>query len=96
MFANGTTIVCDILVGADGRSSRVRPLVSSVTPTYSGITRAEVSPTPDVVARPDMQDVHEVVGRGSMFAPHDCKLLGSHLDGDGRIRRYAWFRGPQD
>ena len=32
-FVNGMTVVCDILVGADGGRSRVRPLVSPATPT---------------------------------------------------------------
>ena len=96
VFANGITTVCDVLVGADGGNLRVRPLVSSITPTYSGMTGAEVSLAPEVVARPDMQDVREAVCRGSMFAPHDCKVLGSQLNGDVRILTYASFRGPQD
>ena len=35
-FTNDTVVVCDIVVGADGANSRVRPLVSAATPLYTG------------------------------------------------------------
>ena len=49
-FVNGSTTVCDILVGADGINSRVRPLLSSSRPVYTGVTGAEFSLAPDVAA----------------------------------------------
>ncbi|KAI0750493.1 FAD/NAD(P)-binding domain-containing protein [Fomes fomentarius] len=70
-FANGLTSVCDILVGADGAHSRIRP-------------------------SPELADVVQAVGQGSMFALQDSKMLGSQPNGDGRIRTYAFFRGPAD
>ena len=49
-FANGTKTVCDILVGADGAHSRIRPLVSPVTPFYSGVNGVEISLAPAVAS----------------------------------------------
>ena len=47
-FTNGVSTICDILVGADGAHSRIRPLLSPATPIYTGITGAEISLPPDV------------------------------------------------
>ncbi|KAI0741824.1 monooxygenase FAD-binding protein [Daedaleopsis nitida] len=95
-FANGTKVVCDILVGADGANSRVRPLVSPVTPIYHGITGSEISLAPAVAARPDMKDVVDAVGHGTVYAAQDNKNMVVQRNGDGRIRAYAWFRAPAE
>ncbi|TBU34192.1 monooxygenase [Dichomitus squalens] len=95
-FANGNATVVDILVGADGANSRVRPLVSAAVPTYTGVTGAEISIAPEDTKKPELQDAVELVGRGSMFSWGPEKMFGSQLNGDGRIRTYAWFPTPAD
>ena len=95
-FANGTTTVCDILIGADGAHSRVRPLVSPATALYAGISGAEISLAPEVATREDMSDVRELVGKGTCFALHAGRLLGAQVNSDGRIRTYAFMEGPPD
>ncbi|KZV90053.1 FAD/NAD(P)-binding domain-containing protein [Exidia glandulosa HHB12029] len=92
-FANGFKTVVDLLVGADGARSRVRPLVSDAQIQYTGITGAEVSfarevaeKHPELIAR---------IGNGSMYALDEGKLLGSQRNGDGRVRTYAWFHSDE-
>ncbi|PIL33915.1 hypothetical protein GSI_03622 [Ganoderma sinense ZZ0214-1] len=82
-FANGTTIACDFIVGADGAYSRVRPLVSPAVPEFLGTTKL-----------PALAETVANVGKGTMMAMQDSHILGAQVNGDGRIRTYAWFRAP--
>ena len=45
----------------------------------------------DVSLASDMQSMRE----GSLFKPHGCRVLGSQLKGDRRIRTYTLFKGLQ-
>ena len=96
IFSNDTFIVCDVLVGADGANSRVRPLVSAARSTYTGVNGAEISLAPSVVSRPDMTTLREFVGHGTVLATENARTLGFQMNGDGRVRVYAWFRGPAE
>ncbi|RDX43890.1 monooxygenase FAD-binding protein [Lentinus brumalis] len=93
-FANGFVTVADIVVGADGAHSRVRPLLSPATPIYHEVTGVEISVAPEVAASPDMADVRAAVGSGSCSLGQENKALVLQRNGDGRIRAYAWQRSP--
>ena len=95
-FANGLVVVADIVIGAEGAHSRVRPLVSPATPIYHGITGAEISVSPAITALPENAIIAESVGLGSCYAFQDGKSLVCQRNGDGRIRAYAFHRGPLD
>ena len=94
-FANGTTATAGLLVGADGAHSRVRPLVSPASPEYLGVNGVEISLAPSTAASPALAETAAHVGRGTMFAMQDSRMLGAQLNGDGRIRTYAWLRVPE-
>ncbi|KAI0362038.1 monooxygenase FAD-binding protein [Trametes cingulata] len=93
-FTNGFVTVTDLVVGADGANSRIRPLVSAASPLYYGVTGAELSVPPHVAALPENRDVSEAVGNGSCYVFQDGKTLVFQRNGDGRIRGYGWFRAP--
>ncbi|KAI9799930.1 MAG: hypothetical protein M1825_004301 [Sarcosagium campestre] len=83
----------DLVVGADGAWSRVRPALSTTMPHYSGISCVEFR-LKDV----DRQHtkLSELIGRGSYFALSDNKALMGQRNGDKSIRIYAMIRSAQD
>ncbi|EJF58085.1 monooxygenase [Dichomitus squalens LYAD-421 SS1] len=95
-FANGFTTVSDFLVGADGANSRVRPLLSPATPIYTGVNGVEISLAPETTKLPELQETVANIGKGMMMALQDSCMLGSQVNGDGRIRTYVYLRESAD
>ncbi len=90
---DGSTAECDLLIGADGANSRVRPLVTDARPTHLGTHLIELG-IPDLArTRPDLA---AVVGRGNYWAYGPDRSLSAQLNGDGRLRIYLAFHGPED
>ncbi|MEU1947676.1 FAD-dependent monooxygenase [Streptomyces sp. NPDC020125] len=92
-FANGTVETCDLLIGADGTWSRVRPMLTEAEPAYSGISLIELGVPEAHRTRPALATL---VGRGSMFALQDDKGLIARRGGDGRLRISIAFRVPEN
>ncbi|MFF8788204.1 FAD-dependent oxidoreductase [Streptomyces sp. NPDC015125] len=92
-FDDGHTEAFDLVVGADGIWSRVRPMLSDATPRYTGVTFVE-SGFEDADAR--HPEVARLVGAGSMRAESASKALIARRNSRGRIRLYAAFRASQD
>ncbi|WP_407285677.1 FAD-dependent oxidoreductase [Streptomyces sp. BP-8] len=92
-FDNGRTETFDVVIGADGAWSRVRPLLSDATPHYSGVTFVEFG-LDDADAR--HPGIARLVGDGSMMAAHADKALIAQRNSHAHIRGYAAFRGSQD
>jgi 2-polyprenyl-6-methoxyphenol hydroxylase-like FAD-dependent oxidoreductase len=90
-FADGGGAEADLLVGADGTWSRVRPLLTAVTPEYCGISYLELHLS-DVARR--HPDSAALVGPGIMFALSDNKALMAH--GGEHVHLGASLRVPQD
>ena len=91
-LTSGETFTTELLIGADGAWSKVRPLLSDARPIYSGISFVEVHLL-------DAEQRHPasvaLVGRGSMFALSDEKGLIAQRNGDGRIRVYIALKTPE-
>jgi len=88
-FADGTQVISEVVIGADGANSQVRALVTDAVPAYSGVSFIELG-IADVQNR--FPDVAALVGRGSLFALGDDKGLIAQLNGDGRVRIYVALR----
>ncbi len=81
----------DIVVGADGAWSRVRPLLSEARPAYEGVAFVELGF--DVRRHPD---VDALVGGGKMFAVGDNRIMVAQRNGHGHIRGYAGLRVSEE
>jgi len=92
-FADGSTVITSLLVGADGAWSRVRPLLSDATPTYVGVTSVETFLF-DAATR--HHAAAEAVGAGSLFALAPGKGFVVQREGDGTLHSYAQLVKPLD
>ena len=89
---NGQGGVFDLVVGADGAWSRVRPLVSKVRPSYTGVTFVELSLDDIDGAHPELA---RLVGHGKIFALGVGKGIIAQRNGHGQVRVYLAFREPE-
>lgn len=89
----GETIASDLVVGADGAWSKVRPLLSDARPVYFGLSFVELHLS-DVDTRHPAAAAY--VGPGSMFALDHGKGVLAQRNGDGRIRVYLAIRAADE
>ena len=92
-FADGTTVVTSLLVGADGAWSRVRPLLSDATPEYVGTSFVETYLFDGDTRHPAAA---KAVGGGSLFALAPGKGIQAHRESGGTLHTYVALSKPQD
>jgi 2-polyprenyl-6-methoxyphenol hydroxylase-like FAD-dependent oxidoreductase len=92
-FADGRQDTFDLVIGADGAWSRVRPAVSSVTPHYTGVTAVETS-LDDIDHR--HPGLARLIGDGSMAVYGVNRALVAQRSSGGHVKAYAQFRAPLD
>jgi 2-polyprenyl-6-methoxyphenol hydroxylase-like FAD-dependent oxidoreductase len=90
-FATGSSVTADLLVGADGAWSKVRPLLSNAKPEYCGISYLELHLSDVEERHPDSA---ALVGSGVFFALGDNKAMMAH--GGRHIHLGASLRVPQE
>ncbi|MEU2929754.1 NAD(P)/FAD-dependent oxidoreductase [Streptomyces sp. NPDC007251] len=92
-FADGRQETFDLVVGADGAWSRVRPAVSSVTPHYTGVTSLETS-LDDVDTR--HPELARLIGDGSVAVYGVNRAVVAQRNSGGHVKVHAQFRAPLD
>ena len=92
-FADGRQETFDLVIGADGAWSRIRPRVSAARPAYSGLSFVEADLL-DADARHPKEAA--IVGNGILFALADGKGLLGHRTTSGKLHIYTALRAPED
>jgi 2-polyprenyl-6-methoxyphenol hydroxylase-like FAD-dependent oxidoreductase len=90
---DGSMEVCDLLVGADGAHSRVRPLLTDVAPELTGDTLIELSIADVDCTHPE---IAKMIGRGSFWVLADQRSLGTQRNAHGRVRVYLTLNAERD
>lgn len=88
-LADHSTFTTDLLVGADGAWSRIRPLLTDARPAYSGISFVELDLTDADLRHPDAA---ALIGAGMFFALGDGKGFLAHREIDGSLHLYVALR----
>ena len=91
-FADGIELGFDLVVGADGGWSKVRPLLTDQLPFYSGITVIELKALEVSTKKPWLS---EFTGQGSCFMFDEGRALICQRNGNDEIRVYAAVRQPE-
>lgn len=92
-FADGSTVSTELLVGADGAWSKVRPLLSDAVPEYVGTTFIETYLY-------DVDERHsataEAVGGGAMYALTPGKGITAHREAGNILHTYVQLKRPAE
>ncbi|GAB3781810.1 NAD(P)/FAD-dependent oxidoreductase [Spirosoma horti] len=89
VFQNGKTAMADIVIGADGANSKIRPFVTPLKPFYSGVTILERNIAD---AAKNAPVIHDLVNGGKIMAFGDSKTISISAKGDGSLDLYLGWR----
>jgi 2-polyprenyl-6-methoxyphenol hydroxylase-like FAD-dependent oxidoreductase len=76
----------DLVIGADGAWSRVRSMVSSAVPSYTGVTFYELEYSERAARDPGLL---ELTRKGNMFALGERQAINSHRTASGGVHVYV-------
>ncbi|WP_246797472.1 FAD-dependent oxidoreductase [Burkholderia perseverans] len=91
-FADGSMASADLLVGADGAWSKVRPLVSTAQPAYAGVSLVETWLFDADTRHPASA---RMVGGGALFALAPGRGILAHREPGGVLHTYVELRKPK-
>jgi 2-polyprenyl-6-methoxyphenol hydroxylase-like FAD-dependent oxidoreductase len=91
-FDNEPAREFELVVGADGAWSRVRPLVSDVRPAYTGVSFVEVELDKFDARHPDLVDL---VPHGKLMALGEHKALIAQRNARSNMRVYVALAVPE-
>ena len=91
-FSHGSTAICDVLAGADGAWSKVRPLVSASKPLYTGTCFIETFLSDGNTRHKASADA---IGSGTCMAVAPGKGILAHRHADGTMKTYIALNKPE-
>jgi len=85
-FKNGISAIADIVIGADGANSKIRPYITPIKPFFAGMTAIEGAVYNAEVSSPKL---YKLLNGGKIFAMGDSKSLIISSKGDGSMAFYT-------
>jgi 2-polyprenyl-6-methoxyphenol hydroxylase-like FAD-dependent oxidoreductase len=92
VFDDASTTTADLLVGADGAWSRVRPLLSAARPDYVGTTFVETRLFDGPARHPASA---AAIGSGTLMAVEPGKAILAHRHANGTLQTYVALNKPE-
>ncbi|MET9262695.1 NAD(P)/FAD-dependent oxidoreductase [Amycolatopsis sp. NPDC004079] len=92
-FATGAAAHAELVVGADGAWSKVRPLLTPAKPLYSGTCFIEIGLA---AGGPDHRASVAAIGSGTLMAVEPGKGIIAHRHADGRVAGYVALNKPEE
>ncbi len=93
IFKNGQTATADLVIGADGANSKIRPFVTPIKPVYSGVIYLVSN---ILEAEKNTPKLYEFVKGGKILAMDDSKTLFLSEKGDGSLDVYIGFKASDN
>ena len=93
IFHNGHSVIADIVIGADGANSKIRPFVTNIKPFWTGIMMIEGSIKDAVTTAPV---IHQLLKGGKIFAFGNEKAVIVSSKGDGSFGFSTSFHSEED
>ncbi|MFD6156703.1 FAD-dependent oxidoreductase [Nocardia sp. NPDC060256] len=92
-FRDGATERFDLVIGADGAWSRIRPALSAAVPTHTGTTLVETFLDDADARHPALA---QLVGDGTVIAKSGRTMLSAQRNSGGHLCVYAGLEIPHD
>lgn len=93
IFQNGNSAFADLVVGADGANSKIRPVLSPIKPYYTGVTYL-VGNIEE--ASKNAPHIYTLLKGGKISALGDSKTIFVSAKGDGSIDFYIGWKTAAD
>lgn len=92
-FKNGTTATADLVIGAEGYRSKIRPYVTDIKALYSGATiiQGEID-----YPEKECPEIYALVDNANLIAMGPGKTIAAQPRGDGGLTFYASSLYPED
>ena len=92
-FKNASSAYADIVIGADGANSKIRPYITNIKAVYSGITMLEGNVHD---AKSSVPNIHALANGGKVMAFGNTKDLLLGQKGNGDLGFYASFKADEN